>query len=50
MLYNKYVKERCNKTWDLYRKQRNYFKKLKKKSESMYFTERCVGGSKRKDF
>ena len=50
MLYNKYLKNKCNNTWEKYRVQRNLVNKLKKKSESIYFSERCVGGSKTADF
>ena len=50
MLYNKYFKNKCNDTWEKYRVQRNLVNILKKKSGSIYFSERCVGGSKTADF
>jgi hypothetical protein len=48
MLFNKYNKIRDS--WDKYRTQRNLVNKIKRKSISEYFIERCVGGSKLKDF
>ena len=46
-----YVYEtKCNKTWELYSQQRNHVTKLTKKSENVYFSERCIGGSKSTDF
>lgn len=50
MLYNKYQRIRTDKNWDLYRQQRNYVTKLKKKSMNTYFIERCAGGPKSSDF
>ena len=50
MLYNKYLKNKSTNSWEKYRTQRNFVTKLKKKSESVYFSERCIGGSKSTDF
>ena len=50
MLYSKYVKNRSSKTWEKYRVQRNYVEKLKCKSTSKYFIERCTGGHKADKF
>ena len=50
MLHNKYRKYKCNKTWEDYRVQRNLVNKIKRKSMSTYFLERCAGGSKSSDF
>ena len=45
MLYTNYTKQRNSKTWDKYRKQRNFVNKLKKDSMKTYFLERCRGGA-----
>ena len=50
MLFNKFQKLGNSKTWEEYRKQRNYVTKLKKKSINDYFIERCTGGPKSSDF
>jgi hypothetical protein len=50
MLFNKYNKIRSRDNWDKYRTQRNLVNKIKRKSIREYFIERCVGGSKQKDF
>ena len=50
MLYSKYVSNRNGKTWEKYRVQRNYVEKLKRKSTSNYFLERCTGGHKADKF
>ena len=50
MLLNKYPKYKCNRTWEDYRVQRNLVNKIKRKSMSTYFLERCAGGSKSSDF
>ena len=44
------LKNKSTNSWEKYRTQRNFVTKLKKKSESVYFSERCVGGSKSTDF
>ena len=50
LLFNKFQKHRTSKNWENFRKQRNLVTKLKRKSANQYFIERCVGGSKTKDF
>ena len=50
MLHNKFLKQKTNKNWEAYRKQRNFVNKLKKKSAQKYFYERCAGGPKSSDF
>jgi hypothetical protein len=50
MTQNKFLKDKSNKNWDAYRKQRNSVNKLKKQSVRTYFYERCVGGPKSTDF
>lgn len=50
MLHNKYQKFRTTSCWQEYRKQRNLVTKCKRKSINQYFTERCLGGPKSKDF
>jgi hypothetical protein len=49
-LHNKFLKQKTNKNWEAYRKQRNFVNKLKKKSVHKYFYERCAGGPKSSDF
>lgn len=49
-LHNKFLKQKTNKNWEAYRKQRNFVNKLKKKSVQKYFYERCAGGPKSSDF
>jgi hypothetical protein len=49
-LHNKLLKQKTNKIWEAYRKQRNFVNKLKKKSVQKYFYERCAGGPKSSDF
>jgi hypothetical protein len=49
-LHNKFLKQKTNKNWEAYRKQRNFVNKLKKKSAQKYFYERCAGGPKSSDF
>ena len=44
------IKNRNIKTWEKYMDQRNLVNKLKKKSVSTYFQERCVGGTKSDNF
>ena len=44
MTHNKFLKDKSNKNWEAYRKQRNLVTKLKKQSVKTYFYERCVGG------
>ena len=43
MTHNKFLKDKRNKNWEAYRKQRNLVTKLKKQSIRAYFYERCVG-------
>ena len=43
MTHNTFLKEKSNKNWVAYRKQRNLVTKLKKQSIRTYFYERCVG-------
>ena len=50
MLFNKYNKIRSRDNWEKYRTQRNLVNKTNRKSIREYFTERCVGGPKQKDF
>ena len=50
MTYNKYQKYKTPRNWEKYRKCRNLVNKLKKQSMNIYFQERCVGGSKSRDF
>jgi hypothetical protein len=50
MLHNKFLKQKTNKNWEAYRKQRNFVNKLEKKSVQKYFYERCAGGPKSSDF
>jgi hypothetical protein len=40
-LHNKFLKQKTNKNWEAYRKQRNFVNKLKKKSVQKYFYEKC---------
>ena len=48
--FNEYKKNSNSKTWEKYRAQRNLVNKIKKKSVSTYFQERCVGGTKSDNF
>ena len=50
MLFNKFKKHKTSKNCENFRRQRNLFTKLKRKSANHYFLERCLGGSKTKDF
>ena len=50
MLYSQYTKNRSDKNWEKFRKQRNLVTKIKRKSIKVYFLERCSGGSKSCDF
>ena len=50
MLFNKFQKYKTSKNWEKFRRQRNLVTKLKRKSANQYFLERCLGGSKTKDF
>jgi hypothetical protein len=50
MTHNEFLKDKSNKNWEAYRKQRNLVTKLKKQSIRTYFYERCVGGPKSTDF
>ena len=36
-LHNTFLKQKTNKNWETYRKQRNFVNKLKKKSVQKYF-------------
>jgi hypothetical protein len=49
-LHNKFLKQKTNKNWEAYRKQRNFENKLKKKSVQKYVYERCAVGPKSSDF
>ena len=49
-LHNTFLKQKTNKNWEVYRKQRNFVNKLKKKSVQKYFYARCAGGPKSSDF
>jgi hypothetical protein len=49
MLYSQYTKNRSNKNWEKFRKQRKVTK-IKRKSMKVYFLERCSGGSKSCEF
>jgi hypothetical protein len=50
MTHNEFLKDKSNKNWEAYRKQRNLVTKLKNQSIRTYFYERCVGGPKSTDF
>ena len=50
MFRSKFEKNRSDKNWEKFRKQRNLVTKLKRKSIKSYFLERCVGGEKSSDF
>jgi hypothetical protein len=50
MLYSQYTKNRSNKNWEKFRKQRNLVTKIKRQSMKVYFLERCSGGSKSSEF
>ena len=50
MLFSKNIKNRNSKTWERYRVERNLLEKLKRKSTSNYFIERCTGGHKSSTF
>lgn len=50
MFHNKYLKNRNDANWELYRKQRNLVNKIKKQSIKTYFFERTTGGPKSTDF
>jgi hypothetical protein len=41
MTHDKFLKDKSNKNWEAYRKQRNLVTKLKKQSIRTYFYERC---------
>jgi hypothetical protein len=49
MLYSQYTKNRSNKNWEKFRKQRRVTK-IKRKSMKVYILERCSGGSKSCEF
>ena len=50
IFFNEYKKNSNSNTWEKYRAQRNLVNKIKKKSVSTYFQERCVGGTKSDNF
>ncbi len=50
MLRNRYFAYRTHANWENYRKQRNFCVSLRRQSVQNYFTERCAGGTKSKDF
>ena len=50
MVFNKYKTWRTPANWEAYRMQRNLCSKLKRQSIRHYFSERCAGGPKSKDF
>ena len=50
MSFNKYKTWRTPANWEAYRMQRNLCTKLKRLSIRHYFSERCAGGPKSKDF
>jgi hypothetical protein len=49
MLYSQYTKNRSNKNWEKFRKQRRVTK-IKRKSMKVYILESCSGGSKSCEF
>ena len=49
-LWRKFQNVKSDKNWNKYSKQRNYVTKLKRESIKLYFSERCGGGPKSKDF
>ena len=50
MYHNKFLKQKTDKNWETYRKQRNLVTKLKKTSIKTYFFERTAGGPKSSTF
>ena len=50
MLFNKFKKSKTSANWELYHKQPNHVKKLKKALMQVYFFEQCASGPKSKDF
>ena len=49
-LYRKFHKQKTDKNWNSYKKQRNKVTRLKRSAINSYFFERCSGGPKSKDF
>ena len=50
VLRRKYLKNKTDKNWTKFTKQRNLVTKLKRQSIKLYFAERCGGGTKSSDF
>ena len=50
MTHNKFLKDKSDKNWEAYRKQRNLVTKLKKQSIRTYVYERCVGRPQSTEF
>jgi predicted membrane protein len=50
LYHNKFLKQKTDKNWETYRKQRNLVTKLKKTSIKTYFFERTAGGPKSSTF
>lgn len=50
MYYNKFIKYKSDKNWEIYRKQRNLVTKIKRDSIKTYFYERTAGGPKATSF
>lgn len=49
-LRRKFLKQKTDKNWHKFIKQRNFVTKLKRQSIKLYFEERCGGGTGSKDF
>ena len=50
MYHHKFLKQKTDKNWETYRKQRNFVTKLEKTSIKTYFFERTAGGPKSSTF
>ena len=50
MLWNKFKRQKSDKNWEKYRKQRNHVTDLRKKAVKSHFTENCDGGAKNQNF
>jgi len=50
MYHNKFLKNKSDANWEVYRKQRNLVTKIKKNSIKTYFYERTAGGPKSSTF
>ena len=50
MYHNKFLQNKSDANWEVYRKQRNLVIKIKKNSINTYFYERTAGGPKSSTF